>query len=50
MARWLGHLQRVFAFGTVLFANEHQQKTPYLLAIFLADLLPPHSSNYLSRA
>jgi hypothetical protein len=31
-ARWL---QPVFAFGITLFANEHQRKPPFLLAIFL---------------
>jgi len=38
-------MQRVFAFGIVLFANEHQLLGACLLAIFTADLLPSSPSN-----
>jgi hypothetical protein len=33
MAQWPRLIQRVFAFGIALFANEHLLEAPYLLAI-----------------
>jgi len=51
-----GWIQRVFAFGIALFANEHQRKRLYLLAISLLTFcwrrrlmtFTPHHYNLLN--
>jgi hypothetical protein len=41
MAGLARRIQRVFAFGIALFANEHQAVSLYFTADLFADFLPP---------